>query len=241
MASASGARACKILDLPVLTTENRAKWPEWHNYYEQVYGLPVASAVDLNAFSWFYDFAPIAERPIESPARHALPVLGHRFFDLMPFGCPLKFVGNTGWPEFIVSKVGYFVKRPLRDDLVSDRQIEVLRTKAGEGSKETREAWFFHTVGSGFWVLEPFGLKVFGTEKKEDVANATLASFRSGSNNSRHATIVIKRVGVHANDANIPLLRGPRASSSQFHATYNVAGVLEPRLVEARDRNFSLA
>lgn len=41
-------RAVRVPVLPVLTPSNSERWPEWHAYYEEVYGVPVQAVVDLN-------------------------------------------------------------------------------------------------------------------------------------------------------------------------------------------------
>ena len=43
-----------ILNLPVLTKDNKSEYPEWHAYYEKVYIKSVIEEVNLNTFNWFY-------------------------------------------------------------------------------------------------------------------------------------------------------------------------------------------
>ena len=143
--------AHSTVTLPVLNHGNRAEHADWHLYYERVYGEPVRSgtAVDLNTFTWFYSFAPL---PPEWECVMRTIRLGWGEDDERPFGALLRFQGREDSPETILSRSGAFVKRCTDQALLKDEYIEVLRTNQGDGANETRSCWFFHTVGSGFWI-----------------------------------------------------------------------------------------
>ena len=68
--------AATVPRLPVLTAANRASHPTWHAYYERVYHVPVppGAAVDLNAFTWFYDCAPF-DPPVRPRRRLTAPAI----------------------------------------------------------------------------------------------------------------------------------------------------------------------
>ena len=45
--------------LPVLTSSNRAVYPEWHEYVQGIYGVGTPRfPIDLNNFNWFYWCTP---------------------------------------------------------------------------------------------------------------------------------------------------------------------------------------
>jgi hypothetical protein len=141
--------------LPILTSKNLKEYAEWHEYYNHVYGQPVAAQVDLNTFTWFYSFAPLPSKCVLNTfdPKNKGPYIASedgtvvRFQGKWP---PSKAARN--WPEVIITKRGAFVKRPVDSSVVEDKYIEVLRTNHGEGADETNECWFYHTTGSGFWI-----------------------------------------------------------------------------------------
>jgi hypothetical protein len=77
--------------LPVLNTNNRKQHPKWHAYYESVYHHRVATTVDLNTFTWFYNHAPF-EHPVTPRVRWSkvLPQCHPRRTSLAP-----DWVGET--------------------------------------------------------------------------------------------------------------------------------------------------
>jgi hypothetical protein len=130
--------------LPVLLPGNRSVHREWHAYFERVYGEPVGSAVDLNTFTWFYNFAP------PHPARRVWP---------WPNG---SVPPNAPWtkrtrspvmnPETAMADDGFFVNRRLDDvPLGAGDRVEILRVS----DMEFGLRWFYVVRGSGVFLSLP--------------------------------------------------------------------------------------
>lgn len=136
--------------LPILSPENRREHAKWHAYFSRVYGESVPEeGVDLNAFEWFYGFAPLSVTPL---------------WDASVFEEGLAFAGNTSgyyldrvatwYPDSALGTVGFFVHREEAasarrlDFLRLAQRLEVLRVAAPERGA----VWFYHCPGSGVFL-----------------------------------------------------------------------------------------
>lgn len=142
-----------IGQLPVLTCENRDIYPKWHEYYESVYSYRVKYDVDLNNFNWFYWNAPISQEQrdnilsLTSIRQKINP--GVAFIYNTP--C-MHTYGRSNVPaESQVGKAGFFVCREIELNKTNNSLIEVMRT-TDSTLLEKGVAWFFITIGSGFWL-----------------------------------------------------------------------------------------
>jgi len=148
------APVTNLKELPFLF-EGSSDDPEWHEYYENVYGTKVKGIVNLNLFTFFYYHSPLG-----TPA-------GITDIDLQ-LGGPLKF--GDAWrafgpyPEAYISKtVGFFVHRHVDPSYFApDRKLEVFRTDVNTSGlyHESKVSWFYHTVGSGIFIRIPKKLLV---------------------------------------------------------------------------------
>lgn len=133
--------------LPLLTPVNREIYPEWHNYYEEVYGHPVKIDIDLNTFNWFYWTSPLgkiktkrANFLIES---QEIKINEAFIYDMYPTNVNVQ-------AQF--AKIGFFVRRNFNKDIYEKSSLEVLRSSITM-FPERGVVWFFLTVGSGFRLL----------------------------------------------------------------------------------------
>ena len=53
----------RLPKLPTLTIKNRKQYPQWHTYFERVYGHEVHEKINLNYFTFFYNFSPLGVWP----------------------------------------------------------------------------------------------------------------------------------------------------------------------------------
>lgn len=136
--------------LPILTSDNYELHFDWHKYYTKVYGEPVTRPVDLNTFTWFYWFSPLGR--IRVCSVNSIYIYRTNFMDNLPW------IGIYG-PEKTLGAHGFFVKRPVRSALLSQRRLEVLRVRDSVGV-ERGCCWFYHTVGSGVFVGRPNRLMI---------------------------------------------------------------------------------
>lgn len=141
--------AARVPVLPVLTPRNRARWPKWHAYYEEVYGVPVQTVVDLNTFTFFYRFSPLCVSPI----RNTLFFFGPTCHRNVAFTTSIPEIVLT--PETKISKKGYFVSR--REYPPIDKRLEVIRARMPLQGRsinggESMCAWYYHAVGSGLFI-----------------------------------------------------------------------------------------
>ena len=143
--------------LPTLTPDNRTIHPEWHGYFERVYGEPVREPVDLNSFSFFYWFSPLGWWPTTGWPKEGEAWDGHLV---------------AGSAEDIFRRVGFFVRRE-RPVVDVNGFLEVTRTvfsfdvakqngMEAAGLGEEQCAWFFVVRGSGVYVdLAPLAVDVY--------------------------------------------------------------------------------
>lgn len=175
--------------LPVLrpTRENRDLFPEWHAYFERVYGHPVRCDIDLNSFSFFYN-----DSPLGVPTKHNVwPRANQAWTSFVPY-----------FPEHYVGAIGYFVKRPPAA-LPATGRVEVMRVAYAnadflrgvewlEASRlrrygESKVSWFFVVVGSGVYIdiadrrtavmrdRDEWPLEIWRGESDEDVMRCMAA------------------------------------------------------------------
>jgi len=197
--------------LPILTSDNHAEYAGWHDYYHRVYGTPVGTEqqVDLNTFTWFYSFAPLpsdwvcAIRTIRPGWEQEKKPLD---------GALIRFTGRDDSPEVILSRSGAFVKRPIDKSLLEDKYLEVLRTNHGDGAGETSECWFYHTIGSGFWIKNE-GVRRFGEQ------------YRHTGNDLTELVMPVEP-GKKANDLAIEVGWGPREAIQRVELAYDSNHVL---------------
>jgi len=128
--------------LPVLDAENRSSHPDWHAYFERVYGHPVFERVDLNRFSFFYNDSPLKL-------------------------WPGKFMPDVDeavkWPMFTpgawIARTGFFVRRAELGYTGPVMEVMRARYRAVDSlmlcERETRVHWFYEARGSGVFVRLP--------------------------------------------------------------------------------------
>ena len=147
----------EISNLPTLTEFNKDLYPEWHTYYEKVYGHSVINTIDLNTFTWFYWYSPLGNiQTLKLPDTSVYVGLHYPFIFTM-------------YPENIhvqtqYSKLGFFVKRILNDSIFEQSIVEVLRS-CNTMFPEVGVAWFFLTIGSGFQLVTE-NIKVIKNRKE---------------------------------------------------------------------------
>lgn len=132
----------RLPKLPTLTIKNRKQYPQWHTYFERVYGHEVHEKINLNYFTFFYNFSPLGVWP-----QTDLPKENEAWSS-----------NNHGNPGFFIRKIGFFVRRSS-EIKVDSNVIEVIRTVFT--SKDAREVawggeskahWFYVVVGSGIFI-----------------------------------------------------------------------------------------
>lgn len=134
--------------LPVLTSQNKHLYQEWHAYFERVYNERVIEDVDLNTFNWFYWFCPDdVHKPVKQkrPANNLLNVLT---------------------PDTNLNELGFFINVKTHIDSNTIRKkgrIEVLRVS----DLELFVAWFYVSKGSGIYVDIPETYRIWIGRKKE--------------------------------------------------------------------------
>ena len=129
--------------LPVLTHDNVTQFPEWHFYYEDVYGRGVSlhETIDLNTFNWFYNFAPIDIHPFLNKS-----------FARIPRNAALWL--TKGSQDF--SMAGFFVKREQK--LTNNSYLEIIDAEHGDH--------VHHAIGSGIWIKKDANMEI--KEEKHD-------------------------------------------------------------------------
>jgi len=171
------------ISLPILNFKNYDIFKDWHEYYYKVYRQRITyeQEVDLNTFTWFYNYAPIPNNATHYKIRpHEM--------NTIPDNSLFKLIGEPYFPEVIISNQGYFKKSNFDNDHLNEKYIEVMRTNTGEGAMETNVVWFYHTIGSGFYI------------KKENIAEIIL------NNEIHHLTeIKMNTNGKKANDLDIDI------------------------------------
>jgi hypothetical protein len=194
--------------LPCLDPANRSTYALWHAYYERVCQEAVTEPVCLDRFTFFYHFSPILQTLVyPKPADARIKEMA-----AWPHGSLLRFVGSD--PEAIVtSRAGLFVKRPLDFEILDSEFLEVIREK--EPSEDGRECWFYHSIGSGFWI------------KSEGATKRTFESQANGSN-PEHLTEFVMRVPdtLGANDEEIEVYRGAPGKQKRCPAVYDSLAIL---------------
>ena len=140
----------EISILPVLTPANGTEYPEWHTYYEKVYGHSVTDIINLNTFTWFYWFSPLGSIKVMILPQPNLTV---------PLNTPFIFQWNGPSPELKFAKIGFFVRRELDVSILSKPILEVQRTDKSI-IEERGVAWFYLTIGSGFYLESCNDIKI---------------------------------------------------------------------------------
>lgn len=136
-------RPKKLVHLPILTPHNANEFPEWHAYYEKVYGCSVESEVDLNEFTWFYNFSPLGKKR-KSIAKYMSPPT---------IGMDVPWIGELG-PEKMVEEHGFFVRR--RGEIQWSDKMEVIRVNTTSSIwDEDTLIWFYGVRGSGIFIDVP--------------------------------------------------------------------------------------
>lgn len=140
--------------LPVLTPFNKTTYPEWHSYYERVYGCEVNHEVDLNTFTFFFWWSPMGFKKVR--------VCTWQRTKLSPNEA---WIGDHG-PDLMLARVGFFVHRP-DSPFTQERHVEVIRVNTNklvvnEEFQEKDVAWYFGVKGSGMFLSVPeVGVSVF--------------------------------------------------------------------------------
>ena len=166
------------VSLPRLTPDNYEEHREWHEYYERVYREPVTTPVDLNSFTWFYDFCPW--KPT---------VWGSGWSD-EPDNLPWKYSIDR-WlrvcsPEYALAQIGFFVSRPLqpKETFHDGERVEIIRV----GDLEFGVAWFYLVTGSGIFIHLPNPLTYIVERKKTSFEDVGIAHYLK--NTSSNALIL---------------------------------------------------
>lgn len=140
----------RVPRLPVLLPSNRSEYPDWHAYFERVYGHVVSDTVNLNLFEFFYSSSPLGWHPTTACPRDGEAWVGY--------------VPRT--PEHEFRRIGFFVRRSPPPRLVDARShydvVEVTRTLYDSVVApshlypgEEKLAWFFLARGTGMFVRVP--------------------------------------------------------------------------------------
>ena len=205
-----------ILNLPILTKDNKSEYPEWHTYYEKVYKKSITNDVDLNTFNWFYWFSPLGKIDVyKIPSWREL----NKKKNSIPFNIPFIFAYNQDLSsESVMGKAGFFIRKNLE---LTDNFIEVYRVNISV-FKEKGVCWFFNTIGSGFYLK--FDKSFIGSrnEIKGWIENKPFQSLKNRKINTfiinkegffSHLGLIeivfgLKEANVIANTAELPLFRG---------------------------------
>lgn len=151
-----------ILKLPILKKDNKSEYPKWHAYYEKVYKKIVTEDVDLNTFSWFYWYSPLNK--VKCRIVYDLNIDNIKINEPYIF----KTINKTA-PENMMSKIGFFVKRELNLEKISNSKfLEVQRTNQSVYF-EKGVIWFFLAIGSGIYLK--CDNNFIGTRKELDWPN----------------------------------------------------------------------
>jgi hypothetical protein len=132
--------------LPMLhdTRASRLAHDEWHTYVRRVYGDDVRGTVDLNAFEWLYNFAPLhllPQRPIAARTRND----GHRARPGTLYYCASDDICGQYRPH------GYFVTPAAAAAPRPPEGQEVLHHSC-EWEDDSDEVWFYALRGSGVFL-----------------------------------------------------------------------------------------
>lgn len=160
--------------LPILTTSNKKDYPEWHNYFKKVYSQDVETDVDLNSFTWFYNFAPFKtninkrNQEIRKNINNNISIPGSWLGDIQrsillkdsdkyKLNINEAFIGmdksiiniyRTLLPR--LSLYGFFVNRPfLKDYIKKKNRLEILHVK---DDFLQNIAWYWYAKGSGIFI-----------------------------------------------------------------------------------------
>ena len=139
--------------LPLLTANNAAVYPLWHEYVVDVYHERITggTVIDLNTFSFFYKGKPATDALFSRSFDPCLSVCTLRSWpDRVEVFDGTLFVGDAG-PEKAIGDFAFFVVRPfiVEEQALSCDTLEVMHVRTDWLGGEHGASWFFHAVGSG--------------------------------------------------------------------------------------------
>ena len=138
--------------LPILKISNTNDHPEWHLYYERVYGHKVLDEVNLNDFTWFYWYSPLGAIDFLNIPLPTDFIEQPKIFSEVPVNFPFAFnFSENALDSESFYKAGFFVRRDINIDIFKNPTIEVLKTCKTSAS-EIGIARFIFTLGSGFHI-----------------------------------------------------------------------------------------
>ena len=139
--------------LPILNASEQSvlAFPEWHVYFSRVYGHEVRQEVDLNKFTWFYNFAPLYMYnviPSESDGS---------VWESMIDGYMVRGNSDGRRVQQRYADYGFFVLRTRHSEHLLRTQpekLEVLHHTCPfeDAGKYGTAAWYYHTIGSGIYI-----------------------------------------------------------------------------------------
>ena len=176
--------------LPVLTSDNRSTYPQWHAYVNRVYNGSVLQPCDLNTFTWFYRTAPFVSAlgpTTKAPLRTWRP--GIQFVEREAFVLP----GMN-------PAIGFFVYRPNLTPTwtPNDARFEgmpIRRVSSTASRKDHLAAVLWHARGTGRW----FDRQDEGVHRTARVPLATYA-VPTETENDTVAEQPLRRVQVERTD-----------------------------------------